>query len=53
MFSNHVIKESKYCFKLIETKFNEPLVIAKKDQEDFKDSSKSCILKKHMKKVKG
>ena len=34
-FSNHVIKESRYCFKVTETKFNEPLVIAKKNQKDF------------------
>ena len=30
-----MIKESDYCFKLIETEFNEPLVLTEKDLENF------------------
>ena len=41
-----MIKEGGYCSKLIETEFNKPPVMTKKDQEDFQSSAKSWICKK-------
>ena len=32
---NHMIKESEYCSKIIETEFNKPIVMTRKDHEDF------------------
>ena len=40
MFYLHNIKKNEYCIKVIETEFNKPLVIAKKNHEDFKNSTK-------------
>ena len=35
-----MIKESEYCSKVIETEFNQPLVMTEKDCEDFKNCNK-------------
>ena len=47
-----VIKESKCCPKVIKTKLNNPLAMTKTDREDFDNSAKCWISKKHMKKMK-
>ena len=49
-FLNDMIKESENCSKVIETEFNKPLVMTKKDHEDFRDSAKPWICKKAYKK---
>ena len=41
-----MIKESIYCSKVIETRFNKPLALSQKDLEDFKDFAKCCICQK-------
>ena len=45
-----MIKESEYCSEVIETKFNKPLFVTKKDHEDFKNSIQGWICKKTCKK---
>ena len=39
-FFNYIISETEYCAKVIEREFNKPLVMTKKDHEDFKSSTK-------------
>ena len=34
------MKESEHCSKVIETKFNKPLITSEKDNEDFNNSTK-------------
>ena len=46
MFLNDRMKESEYCPKLIETEFNKPLALTKRDHEDFNNSTKSWICRK-------
>ena len=43
---NDMIKESEYCYKVIETEFNKPLVMAKKDHKNFNNFTKCWIFKK-------
>ena len=43
---NNIIKESKYCSKVIEAEFIEPLVMTKKDHEDCRNSVKCWICKR-------
>ena len=47
-----VIKENEYCSKVIKTNLNKPFAMTKRDREDFDNSAKCWIGKKHMKKVK-
>ena len=42
-FIDSMIEESKYCSKVMKKHFNIELVMAKKDNEGFKNSSKSWI----------
>ena len=41
-----MIKGSEYYSEVIETKFNKPLVMTEKDQENFKNSTECWICKK-------
>ena len=41
-----MIKESEYCSKVIETEFNKPVAMTKKDHKDFKSFTKCCIYKR-------
>lgn len=41
-----MIKEREYCSKVIETEFNKPVAVTKKDDEDFKSFTKCWIYKK-------
>ena len=41
-----MIKESKNCSKVIETKFNKTLVMTKNDNEVFENSTECWICKK-------
>ena len=45
-FLNYMIKESECCSEVTEPKFNKLPVMNKKDNEDFKNSTKCCICKK-------
>ena len=45
-FFNYMISETEYCAKVIEREFNKPLVMTRKDHEDFKSSTKCQICKK-------
>ena len=47
-----MIKDSEYCSKVIETQFNNPLVMTEKDHEDFKNPTKCWICKKEYEKGK-
>ena len=47
-----MIKESEYCFKVIETEFNKPLAMSEKDHGNLNNSTNCWVCKKHMKKVK-
>ena len=47
-----MIKENEYCSKVIKTNLNKPFAMTKRDREDFDNSAKCWIGKKHMKKVK-
>ena len=47
-----MIKERKCRPKAIETKLNNPFAMTKTDREDFDNSAKCWISKKHMKKMK-
>ena len=47
-FLNDLIKESKYCSKIMEPEFNKPLIITKIDHEDFKNSTKYWNCEKNM-----
>ena len=42
-FINSMIEESKYCSEVMKTHFNKKLVMTKKDNENFKNSIKSCV----------
>ena len=41
-----MIKESEYCYKIIESELNKPIVMATKDHDDFENSTKCWISKK-------
>ena len=41
-----MIKESKFCSKVIEEKFSKSLVMTKKDHKDFNNSTKYWVCKK-------
>ena len=47
-----MIKERKCRPKVIKTKLNNPFAMTKTDREDFDNSAKCWISKKHMKKGK-
>ena len=47
-----MIKERKCRPKAIKTKLNNPFAMTKTDREDFDNSAKCWISKKHMKKMK-
>ena len=42
-FNSSMIEESKYCNNVMKKHFNKELVIAKKDNEDFENSTKCWI----------
>ena len=50
-FLNDLIKESEHCSKVIGTKFNKPLIMSEKDNEDFNNSTKWWVCKNPFKKV--
>ena len=43
IFISSMIEESKYCIDVIKKHFNKEFVMTKEDNEDFKNSTKSCI----------
>ena len=42
-FINTMIKQSEYCTNIMKKYFNQELLMTKKDNEDFENSTKSCI----------
>ena len=42
-FINNIIKESNYCTDIMEKHFKKELVMTKKDNKDFKNSTKCWI----------
>ena len=50
-FWNYMIKENESYSNVIETKFNKPLIISEKDNEDFNNSTKWWVCKNHFKKI--
>ena len=38
-----IVNKSEYCSKVIEAKFNKPLIMSEKDHEDFNSSTKCWI----------
>ena len=42
-FISSMIKESEYCSDMMRKHFNKELVITKKDNKDFENSTKCCI----------
>ena len=42
-FNNSMIKENKYCTEIMKKHFNKKLIMTKKDDEDFENSTKCWI----------